>query len=61
MELDQLRALIAVVDNETFEAAAGELRLTPSTWPNAAHTPGEKIPAAVRSAPASPNSEIPSV
>lgn len=30
MELDQLRALIAVVDNETFEAAAGELRLTPS-------------------------------
>src|SRR6185369_3887584 len=34
---------------------------TPSTWPNAAHTPGEKIPAAVRSAPASPNSEIPSV
>ncbi|WP_138445075.1 ArgP/LysG family DNA-binding transcriptional regulator [Sinomonas susongensis] len=30
MELDQLRALAAVVDNETFEAAAGELRLTPS-------------------------------
>lgn len=30
MELDQLRALAAVVDYETFEAAAGELRLTPS-------------------------------
>jgi LysR family transcriptional regulator (chromosome initiation inhibitor) len=30
MELDQLRALAAVVDHETFEAAAGELRLTPS-------------------------------
>ena len=30
MELDQLRALTAVVDYETFEAAAGELRLTPS-------------------------------
>ncbi|WP_336854183.1 ArgP/LysG family DNA-binding transcriptional regulator [Sinomonas albida] len=30
MELDQLRALAAVVDFETFEAAAGELRLTPS-------------------------------
>lgn len=30
MELDQLRALAAVVDHETFDAAAGELRLTPS-------------------------------
>ncbi|MDQ4501542.1 ArgP/LysG family DNA-binding transcriptional regulator [Sinomonas sp. ASV322] len=30
MELDQLRALAAVVDFETFEAAAGELHLTPS-------------------------------
>jgi LysR family transcriptional regulator (chromosome initiation inhibitor) len=30
MELDQLRALAAVVDYETFDAAAGELRLTPS-------------------------------
>ncbi|WP_353710533.1 ArgP/LysG family DNA-binding transcriptional regulator [Arthrobacter sp. K5] len=30
MELDQLRALAAVVDHETFDAAASELRLTPS-------------------------------
>ncbi|MDQ0862557.1 ArgP/LysG family DNA-binding transcriptional regulator [Arthrobacter globiformis] len=30
MELAQLRALAAVVDHETFDAAAGELRLTPS-------------------------------
>ena len=30
MDLEQLRALAAVVDHETFEAAAHELRLTPS-------------------------------
>ncbi|WP_415853320.1 LysR family transcriptional regulator [Sinomonas sp. G460-2] len=30
MELDQLRALVTVVDCETFDAAAGELRVTPS-------------------------------
>ncbi|UKA54310.1 ArgP/LysG family DNA-binding transcriptional regulator [Arthrobacter sp. FW305-BF8] len=30
MELDQLRALAAVIDHETFDAAASELRLTPS-------------------------------
>ena len=30
MELAQLRALAAVVDHETFDAAASELRLTPS-------------------------------
>src|SRR5215471_3074444 len=38
-----------------------ELRLTPSAWPNAVHTPGVKMPAAVRSTPASPNSLTPSV
>lgn len=30
MDLEQLRALAAVVDQETFEAAADELRITPS-------------------------------
>lgn len=30
MQLDQLRALLAVVDEGTFEAAAGELGVTPS-------------------------------
>ncbi|GAB4100381.1 ArgP/LysG family DNA-binding transcriptional regulator [Sinomonas halotolerans] len=30
MDLEQLRALAAVVDHETFEAAAYELRITPS-------------------------------
>jgi LysR family transcriptional regulator (chromosome initiation inhibitor) len=30
MDLEQLRALAAVVDEETFEAAADELRITPS-------------------------------
>src|SRR6516225_789809 len=38
-----------------------ELRLTASAWPNAVHTPGWKMPAAVRSIPASPNSLTPSV
>src|SRR5262249_48634420 len=43
----------------SFIAAVPELpdeRLTPSAFPNAVHTFGEKTPAAVRSTPASPNS-----
>ena len=30
MQIDQLRALLAVVDEGTFEAAAGALGITPS-------------------------------